>query len=1147
MLSPRLWCTISATTSGSSTTEAWCLAIGSNGAGTQGANAPCSAISFGASDGVSVKYYYYDLLSEPSVYSVYGGGSPTAPTIHYNTAPGGVTTTGAPSTQNIALAISAGVYQFASKSCASAASCSITLPNNVVAGDEVAVVVMSSVSTSTVTSIADSLLTSYAKSTAEASVAGGDVETWYAHLASSGANTITVNLKAAAASDIMVYEMQNVKNAAPTSKISTGTSLSPAVASYVPSVGSIVISGLSTACRTACSVSAGLGYTISSSPSGNLALGATLEGVSEYRPVAAASETTPYSLTTSSAWNEISSSFAPTSTPNAYWILRNSTSYVNTAVSGQPDEQWAANPANAAWIINSANEVLQNIPYYHQYLNSYTIAAAGGLNFDPTVSYVLYGTQYGQPGIAIATLAGSTPSITTLQWTDAGSTVSFPAQGNNVPAGTRWILSPTSTQVTPIITSGGNVFAVIYYKQYEQSLAYAISDGTTPPISPPPISYTAFGAVQNPTLNGTTSPVWMDASTKATVTQTYTGGSGERWYTPTASWNITATNIVTNPSIVWYHQFQQTLAYTTSDGLAIHGAPGSVTINYYSLGVDKAHLLNLTANVVWLDATKQVFVNDPIFGAFPTEQWTVQPGSSSWPSISATNQVTNPIMYNHEFQVTFVVSPIGTGSITANGNAVPFATPVWEPAGLPGASIIGNWIVGYSFGGWTDSGSILIVAPGSSSTTAVISGTGTITASFTLVTGLAFVETGVALTGPSWSVQVTAPAAIPNPGSSGCILLFGTTYTCSSTSQDIIIGSAPLGTYTYTIPSPQAWAGGTQYAYTGPAPTPVTLSIASPSATVSVPFQVQYYLALVTNPVGAGSITAVPSSSAGAPAGWYFAGTIPTLTATAVAPGAVFQDWTGFASAPLCASPSTQITMNAPETATTNFFVPLTILLTPAAETAGVGTIVTTTVTATGGSGFITLASVPPLPAGVTVSYFPSGNPGLPANANGAIATMTITISPNAPFGVYTWTVTATDSNMLTASHDLPARHHIAHGHHHRARPERLRDHLRQPERALLRFRPLVRRLLRRHEPDLPLQHRLDRQFMELRSVTIVERDQPGLLVRRGQLWVRTSTSCCSRPPSQAGSTLPRGRCGPERNASSWSALLWTLRARPRR
>ncbi len=1002
---------ISATTSGSSTTEAWCLAIG-NGAGTQGASAPCSAVSFGASDGVTVRYYYYDLLSEPSVYSVYGGGSPTAPTIHYNTAPSAVSTTGTPSTQNIALAISAGVYQFASKSCASAVSCSITLPSNVVSGDELAVVVMSSVSTSTVNSITDSLLTGYAKSTSEASVAGGDVEMWYAHLASSGADTITVNLKAAAASDIMVYEMQNVKNAAPTSKIGTGTSLLAAVASYAPTVGSIVVSGLSTGCVSACSVSAGSGYTISSSPSGNLALGATLEGVSEFRPVAAATETTPYSLTASSPWNEISTSFAPTSTPDAYWILRNSTSYVNTAVSGQPDEQWAANPADAAWIINAPNEVLANIPYYHQFLNSYTITAAGGLTFDPTVSFVLYGTQYGQPGIAIATLAGSTSSITTLQWTDAGTTVSFPAQGNNVPAGTRWTLSPTSTQVTPIITSGGNVFAVTYFKQYEQSLAYAISDGTTPPVSPPPITYTAFGVVKTPTLNATTSQVWMDAGTTASVTQTYVGGSGERWYTPTASWTITATNIVTNPSIVWYHQFQQTLVYETSDGSAIHGAPSSVTINYYSLGVDKAHLLNLTANVVWLDATKQVFVNDPILGAFPTEQWTVQPGLSSWPSIYESNEVTDPIVYNHQFQVTFVVSPVGTGSITAGGMAVPFATPVWEAAGLPGVSIIGNWIGGYSFGGWSETGSILIEVPGSSSTTAVISGTGTITASFTLVTGLAFVETGMNLIGPSWSVQVTAPSAIPNPGSSGCVLDSGTTYTCSSTSQDIVISSAPVGSYTYTVPSPQAWLpAGTQYAYTGPVPTPVTLSAADPSATVTVPFEVQYLLTVVINPISAGTVAAAPPSSAGASPGWYFGGTIPTLTATATSPGAVFEDWSGWSCAPSCDSPSIQITMNGPETATANFLVPLSIsVCTP--ETAGVGTQVGCSITATGGSGVITLSNSA-LPSGVTLIYTSNG---FPASASGASSTMLITIAPNAPFGVYTWTVTATDSDGLQSS-----------------------------------------------------------------------------------------------------------------------------------
>jgi hypothetical protein len=720
-----------------------------------------------------------------------------------------------------------------------------------------------------------------------------------------------------------------------------------------------------------------------------------------------------------------------------YWMLKNGTDFASSSVSGASSDQWAANPANLAWTINSVNQINPNIVYYHQYINLFQIVSGGATKFDGTGSFVIYGTQYGQFKIAVATyLPSGVSSYSADLWTDAGSSVYFtPAF---LAAGYRWQSCPAAicvpvlqmdangTTTNPINTgviSNPAGYSLTYYKQFSQSLAFSVSDSSTLPFpnNPPPISYTAFGVAKNPGLNSTISTVWMDAGTTATVTGTYVGGAGERWYTPVSTWTISGPNMVTNPSIEWYHQFQQTLVYHTSDGSVVFGAPASVTITYYSLGIQASHPLSLTANVVWLDATKQAFITDPILGALSSEQWTVQPATSSWPSISATNQITDPIVYNHQYQVTFNVSPAATGSIVANGLAVPLSTPVWEPAGIAGTiPIVASPIGGYSFGGWTDTGSIIIPSPASLSTTAIITSAGTITATFTLVTGLAFVETGIALTGPLWSVTVTAPSAIPSPGSSGCTLTGVLIYTCSSNAQDIIISNAPQGSYSYSILGAEAWGAGTQYVYTG-TPSPVQINAVTPSVTVTMPFMVQYYLTLASNPAGAGTVVAVPSSSAGALPGWYDAGTIPTLTATVVIPGGHFVDWTGFACAPTCAVASTLITITGPLTATANFFVPLSITLTPASESAGVGTQVTTLAMATGGSGFITLSNGP-LPSDVTVTFFPNGppslplNPGLPANAEGVTSTMTVTILPSAAYGVYTWTVTATDSNFLTAT-----------------------------------------------------------------------------------------------------------------------------------
>ncbi len=740
-----------------------------------------------------------------------------------------------------------------------------------------------------------------------------------------------------------------------------------------------------------------------------------------------------------------------------YWIERNSTDFASASIAGVSSDQWAANPGGQppmgclgvgglAWTVTSADQINCNMIYYHQYLNLFTVLSGGSQKFDGTGSFVIYGTQYGQFKIAIATYVPTGVSSYGVDiWTDAATSAYFtPAF---IGAGFRWQACPIATcppaadmdanaTTTKVINTGVGAnpggYSITYFKQYSQQLAWAVSDGSTMPVSPPTISFTAFGVAKNPALNLTSSTVWMDAATLAQVTQTYcTGACGaatERWYTPEPTvvggpfngqlgWVMSASNVVTNPQIIWYHQFQQNLVYATSDGSAVHGAPASVTITYYFLGVQRAHVLNLTANVDWLDATKQVFVQDPIMGALPTEQWTVAPATNSWPSISGANQISNPVMYNHQFQVTFSVNPPGTGSIEANSQVVVLSSPIWEPAGLAGTfPIVANGISGYSFAGWTEIGSITIAAAGNPSTTSTVTGAGTITATFSIVTGLGFVEQNIALTGPLWSVTVTAPAPIPNPGASGCVLVAGTTYTCSSNSQDIIITTAPLGSYTYSVPSPQLWGPGTDYVYTGPS-CPVscmpTLTGANPTASENVPFGVIYQLTMVANPLGAGTIVANPTNSPGAPAGWFFANVSPVLTETPIPPNA-FIDWTGFSCAPNCANPSVAIQMVAPETATANYLVPLTMSFSSTSASASVGGQAQVTITVTGGSTLITMSTSLPLPSGLSVNFAP--NPFPAAASPGQAVSMTVSVAPTAPYGVFTFTVYATDVNLQQVS-----------------------------------------------------------------------------------------------------------------------------------
>jgi hypothetical protein len=686
------------------------------------------------------------------------------------------------------------------------------------------------------------------------------------------------------------------------------------------------------------------------------------------------------------------------------WLAKNSTDFSSASIAGTSSDQWAANPNNLAWTVTTHNQINPDIVYYHQFLNTFEIidgndptCTAGGQFFDGTGQWVLTGTLYGaSTSVATYIPSGVCTYPTSEIWTDAAQTVTFPTVAANSPAATRWQGASGSTFVTPSITSGANTYTVTYWKQFEEPAAYSTNDGSTPHTIPT-ITYSSYGVVAPVALTTTTVNLWMDASTTACVPVSIAGGAGERWnaipLTPTVAacspntgWTISGPNLTEDPAttstVEYFHQYSQQLLYSTSDFSVPLTVPA---ITYSSYGTIKAHNLNTTANTDWLDTTYQANVPATIAGA-AGEQWSTP--TSAW-TISGQNVVTNPIAYQHQYQVSFAVSLPGTGVVNPSG------TNVWEPAtsvvhGVSPISIAGTPISGYSFTTWTASGAgITFAAPTSASTTATLNGPGTITANFQIISGLSFVETGIALDGVhSWTVTLTSwPAAY-----------VGLT-TLSASTQAIVVANAPLGTYVYTVPSPQSWGAGTQYVVTAGASGTSTLTMSNPSTTDSVTFQAQYFLSLLQNPANSGTVTA-NGNQANA---WYNSGTAVTLVATPNI-GITFSTWSGITCNPGCGAATNNIVMTGPITATANFIVPLSIgICNP--ETAGVGTAVNCTVTATGGSGTINLTNGA-VPSGITVSYTSNG---FPASATGASSSMIVTIAPNAPFGVYTWSVTATD------------------------------------------------------------------------------------------------------------------------------------------
>ncbi|HXW36993.1 MAG TPA: hypothetical protein VEJ36_03710 [Nitrososphaerales archaeon] len=124
-------------------------------------------------------------------------------------------------------------------------------------------------------------------------------------------------------------------------------------------------------------------------------------------------------------------------------------------------------------------------------------------------------------------------------------------------------------------------------------------------------------------------------------------------------------------------------------------------------------------------ATKQ-YVWSSTSGTGSAAGLTTQAGSFT---INANSVVTGA--YTIQYQVTFAVSPTGTGTTAPSG------TLVWENAGSLAISATPN--SGYAFASWSSStGSITFASSTSASTTATISGSGTITANFAIAYTVTF-------------------------------------------------------------------------------------------------------------------------------------------------------------------------------------------------------------------------------------------------------------------------------------------------------------------------------------------------------------------------------------------------------------------------
>jgi hypothetical protein len=242
---------------------------------------------------------------------------------------------------------------------------------------------------------------------------------------------------------------------------------------------------------------------------------------------------------------------------------------------------------------------------------------------------------------------------------------------------------------------------------------------------------------------GTTSPAvgtsWINAGSQVTIYGVMTNGTNVRYLwagwtgTGTGSYTGTGNNsaLVTmngpiNETASWTCQYQVTFSQTGLDSDA-----GTITV--LTVG-STSYAYNALPSNAWVNSGTSYGWANPV-SVSSNEQFTQTAGSNG----TVTTYGTISATYQKQWLVSFAVSPSGSGTTSPSG------TNVWENAGSLSISATNG--TGRKFSMWrSNTGSITFANSYSNSTTATISGSGTITAIFILnhlaIDGVAYGSSG---------------------------------------------------------------------------------------------------------------------------------------------------------------------------------------------------------------------------------------------------------------------------------------------------------------------------------------------------------------------------------------------------------------------
>jgi hypothetical protein len=383
-------------------------------------------------------------------------------------------------------------------------------------------------------------------------------------------------------------------------------------------------------------------------------------------------------------YTSLGSRYSVTAGPTAtVWVDSGSTyTYTNNPLTGSgASEQWYAS-AGTSGTISSYTTI--NPTYYNQY-------------------YLTISSSYGSPTGQGWYNAGSSASFSVTTPASGGTGIqyaftSWTGSGSGSYSGTSGSASVTMNNPITETTNWQTQYYLTVSSSYGSPTGqgwYNAGSSATFSISPT-------------TVSGGTGIQYVFTGWTGTGVGSYSGSS--------SSHSVTMNNPITETTN-WQTQYQITFAQSGLDS----SATGTVvTVN----GTAKTYG-NLPYVTGWINSggTLTYSYSNPVTSSTTGKQFALSSVSGSSSPITVNGPTTITGNYVVQWQVTFAVSPSGSGTTS------PLGTNVWENAGSLAISASANG--GYQFSLWSATSGISITSPTSASTTATINATGTITATFT--------------------------------------------------------------------------------------------------------------------------------------------------------------------------------------------------------------------------------------------------------------------------------------------------------------------------------------------------------------------------------------------------------------------------------